>query len=170
VPLSAGERTAILALGDDLDSVWDAATTTGKDRKQLLRTLLDEVNITVCRDHDSGRADLVLRWKGGAITEFAVPLRRTPPRRLRTDEDTVDLVRRLADFYPDSKIAGILNRQQRRSARGMSYTASRVQSLRHYRKIPACQPGPSDRRRPRARNRALYLTRVALVRRLSDRG
>jgi hypothetical protein len=40
-------------------------------------------------------------------------------------------------------IAGILNRQGRTTARGMSYTASRVQSLRHYRKIPACKPGPA---------------------------
>ena len=49
-PLTPPERTAILALGDDLAAVWDAATTTDKDRKQLLRTLLDEVNITVHRD------------------------------------------------------------------------------------------------------------------------
>jgi hypothetical protein len=99
------------------------------------------VNITVHRDHDSGHADLVLRWKGGAITELAIPIKRTPPRRLRTDEDTVDLIRRLAVHYPDAKIAGILNRQHRTTARGMSYTASRVQSLRHHWKIPCYQPG-----------------------------
>ena len=45
-------KPAILALGDDLDAVWSAPTTTDKDRKQLLRTLLDEVTITVHRDHD----------------------------------------------------------------------------------------------------------------------
>ena len=70
-------------------AVWDAPSTTDKDRKQLLRTLLEEVNITIRRDHDSGHADLVLRWKGGAITELAIPVKRKPPRRLRTDEDTV---------------------------------------------------------------------------------
>lgn len=102
------------------------------------------MNITVRRDTEHGRADLVLRWKGGAVTELAVPLRRTPPRRLRTAEDTIGLVRRLAVLYPDAKIAGILNRQERRTARGMSYTASRVQSLRHYWKIPCYQPGPAS--------------------------
>ncbi len=144
-PLTQAERTAILALGDDLAAVWDAPTTTDKDRKQLLRTLLDEVNITVHRDYEDGRASLVLRWKGGAITELTIPLRRTPPRRLRTDEDTIDLIRRLAAFYPDAKIAGILNRQGRRTARGMSYTATRVQSLRHHWKIPCYQPGEQSR-------------------------
>jgi hypothetical protein len=97
------------------------------------------VNITVHRDQDSGRAGLVLRWKGGAITELTIPIKRTPPRRLRTDEDTISLVRRLAVHYDDAKIAWILNRQHRRTPRGMSYTAGRVQGLRHYWGIPRHQ-------------------------------
>ena len=138
--LTPHEKQAILALGDDLAGVWSAATTTDKDRKQLLRTLLDEVGIGVHRDQDQGRADLLLRWKGGAITELSVPLKRNPPQRLRTGEDTIDLLRRLAAHYPDATIAGILNRQGRRTARGLSFTASRVQSLRHHWKIPCHQP------------------------------
>jgi DNA invertase Pin-like site-specific DNA recombinase len=136
--LTPAERAAILALGDDLGAVWEASTTTDKDRKQLLRTLLDEVNITLHRDDPAPHASLVLRWKGGAIGELTVPLRRRQPA-IRTDEDTVSLIRRLAVHYPDAQIAGILNRQGRRTARGMSYTASRVQSLRYHRKIPCHQ-------------------------------
>jgi transposase-like protein len=138
--LTAAERAAILALGGDLGAVWNAPTTTDKDRKQLLRTLLDEVSITICRDHDSGHADLLLRWKGGAISELAIPIKRKPQRRLRTSEDTISLVRRLAIHYPDAKIAWILNRQHRTTARGLSFTASRVQSLRHHWQIPCYQP------------------------------
>ena len=137
--LTPAERAAILALGDDLGQVWDAPTTTDKDRKQLLRTLLEEVNITVRRDDPDPHARLILRWKGGAITELTVPLRRPQPK-IRTDDDTVDLVRRLAVHYPDAKIAGILNRQGRRTPRGLSYTAGRVQGLRHYWGIPRHQP------------------------------
>ena len=81
----------------------------------------------------------MLRWKGGAISELTIPVKRKPPRRLRTDEDTIDLIRRLAVHYPDAKIAGILNRQHRRTARGLSYTASRVQSLRYHWRIPCHQ-------------------------------
>jgi DNA invertase Pin-like site-specific DNA recombinase len=141
--LTAAERTAILALGDNLGQVWDAPTTTSKDRKQLLRTLLEEVNITARREDPDPHASLVLRWKGGAISELTVPLRRPQPK-IRTDEDTIALIRRLAVHYPDAVIAGILNRQHRTTARGMSYTASRVQSLRHHWKIPCHQPGASD--------------------------
>jgi hypothetical protein len=136
--LTPAERAAILALGDDLGQLWDAPTTTDKDRKQLLRTLLEEVNITARRDDPDPHARLVLRWKGGAITELTVPLRRPQPK-IRTDDDTVDLVRRLAVHYPDAIIAGILNRQGRRTPRGLSYTAGRVQGLRHYWGIPRHQ-------------------------------
>jgi DNA invertase Pin-like site-specific DNA recombinase len=137
--LTTQEKQAITALGDDLAQIWSAPTTTNRDRKQLLRTLVDEVNITVDRTPPDPHADLVLRWKGGALSELTVPLRHPQPK-IRTDEDTIDLLRRLAVHYPDAKIAGILNRQGRRTARGLSYTASRVQSLRHHWRIPCYQP------------------------------
>lgn len=142
--LTEAERAAILALGDDLDQVWQAGTTTDKDRKQLLRTLLDEVQITVRRDDPEPHADLLLRWKGSMISELTVPLRRPQPV-IRTGEDTIALLRRLAVHYPDAKIAGILNRQGRQTARGLSFTASRVQSLRHHHKIPCYQPSDQPR-------------------------
>jgi DNA invertase Pin-like site-specific DNA recombinase len=142
--LTPQEKQAILALGDDLGQVWNAPATTDKDRKQLLRTLLEEVNITLHREGTNPHATLVLRWKGSAISELTVPLRRRQPK-IRTDEDTVGLIRRLAVHYPDAQIAGILNRQGRRTARGMSYTASRVQSLRHHWKIPCHQPNDDPR-------------------------
>jgi hypothetical protein len=137
--LTPQEKQAILTLGDDLGQVWSAPTTTDKDRKQLLRTLTEEVNITVHRNGSDPHAELVLRWKGGALTELTVPLRRPQPK-IRTQEDTIDLLGRLAAHYPDAKIAGILNRQGRRTARGLSFTASRVQNLRHHWKIACYQP------------------------------
>jgi DNA invertase Pin-like site-specific DNA recombinase len=137
--LTDAERAAILALGEGLHQVWSAPTTTDKDRKQLLRTLLEEVQITVRREDPEPHADLLLRFKGGALSELTVPLRRPQPA-IRTDQDTIALLRRLSVHYPDAKIAGILNRQHRRTARGLSFTASRVQSLRHHHKIPCHQP------------------------------
>jgi DNA invertase Pin-like site-specific DNA recombinase len=140
--LTPSERAAILSVGDDLGAVFDAPTTTDKERKQLLRTLLEEVNITVFRDHSGGRAELVLRWKGGATGQLSVPLKRQPPP-VRTDEGTVELLRRLAPSYPDATIAGILNRQHRRTARGLPFTAGRVQSLRYHFGI-ACYKVPAE--------------------------
>jgi hypothetical protein len=143
--LTDAERATILALSEDLEQVWHAVTTTDRDRKQLLRTLLEEVHITVRRDDTNPHADLLLRFKGGVLSDLTVPLRRPQPS-IRTDEDTIALLRRLAVHYPDAKIAGILNRQGRRTARELSFTASRVQSLRHHWRIPCYQPSdqPSE--------------------------
>jgi excisionase family DNA binding protein len=56
-----------------------------------------------------------------------------------TDEDTVDLVRRLAVHYDDTTIAMILSRQHRRTGTGLPFTKSRIKSLRVSRGIPAHQ-------------------------------
>jgi hypothetical protein len=39
-----------------------------RDRKELLRTLIDEVIVKV--ERDAFAAHLTLRWKGGALTEI----------------------------------------------------------------------------------------------------
>jgi hypothetical protein len=135
--LTEPERERLLALGADLGRVWAAPTTTDRDRKQLLRCLIEDVTIDVVREER--RATLTLRWQGGAITELAVPLPRHQPR-IRTDDDTVALIRRLAVDYDDATIAGILNRQGRRSATGQRFTAQIVSSLRGSWKIPRHQP------------------------------
>ena len=139
--LTADERSAILALGTDLVCVWSASTTTDRDRKQLLGLLLEEVIIGV--DSDKRHAHVALRWQGGLISKIDVPLPRRGPSPNRTDEDTVELVRRLAAHYPDAVIAGILNRQGRRTATGLRFTTNRVGSLRSHWKIPRFEP-PSD--------------------------
>ena len=135
--MTEDERERLLALGTDLGRVWSAATTTDRDRKQLLRTLIEEVVIDVVREQR--RAMLTLRWRGGAITELAVALPKPQPA-IRTDEDTIELLSRLAVHYDDGKIAGILNRQGRRSATGERFTAIIVGGLRRYRNIPAYKP------------------------------
>jgi DNA invertase Pin-like site-specific DNA recombinase len=136
--LSPQERQRLEALGTDLEQVWNAPTTTDRDRKGLLRSLLEEVVVAVNREQASAR--LTLRWRGGAITTLEIPLPRSHPPALRTDEDTIDLVRRLAVHYPDAIVAGVLNRQGRRTVRGERFTASQVGNLRRYWKIPRFQP------------------------------
>jgi len=129
---------AIQRLGCDIGRVWAATTTTDRDRKELLRTLLEEVVLSLKRAE--GRAHLTLRWRGGAFTTLDVPVPRFKPMGPRTDEDTISLLRRLAVLYPDEVIAGILNRQGRKTATGERFTANQVGSLRRYRNIPRFQP------------------------------
>jgi predicted DNA-binding transcriptional regulator AlpA len=128
----------IQALGSDLHQVWYASTTTDRDRKQLLRTLLEEVVLNLKRVE--GHAQLTLRWRGGAITTLDVAVPRFRPQGPRTDEDTISLLRRLAVLYPDEVIAGVFNRQGRKTATGERFTANQVGGLRRYRDISRFQP------------------------------
>src|SRR6266849_526460 len=135
--LDADQLRHIQMLGSDIRQVWNAAITTDRDRKELLRTLLEEVLLNLKRAE--GHAHLTLRWRGGAITTLDVPVPRFKPMGPRTDEDTISLLRRLTVLYPDEVIAGILNRQGRKTATGERFTANQVGSLRRYRDIPRFQ-------------------------------
>ena len=137
-PIGPEQLKRIQILGSDIRQVWTAPTITDRDRKELLRTLLEEVILNLKRAE--GHAHLTLRWRGGAITVLNVPVPRFKPMGPRTDEDTISLLRRLAALYPDEVIAGILNRQGRQTATGERFTANQVGSLRRYRNIPRFLP------------------------------
>src|SRR5579862_4103264 len=81
--LSDQQRQRLLALGADVAAVWQAATTTPRDRKQLLHTLLDEVIIRA--ERDKAKAQLTMRWKGGALATIDLALPRSRPAIVRTD-------------------------------------------------------------------------------------
>lgn len=133
-PLTPEQRAYIRTLGKDIKSVWQASTTTYRDKKELLQILLQEVNIRV--DRSLNTAHLIIRWQTDAITEIDVELPKRHLPTIRTKQDTLDLVRRLAVHYPDAMIAGILNRQGRRTARDHRFTANRVGNLRRHWSIP----------------------------------
>jgi hypothetical protein len=136
--LSPHEIERLRRLGVDLCQVWTAPTTTDRDRKELLRTLLEDVIIAIAKTPPL--AQVRLRWKGGAMTSLELALPHHAPPGLHTDEDTIELLARLAKLYPDDVIAGILNRQGRKTATGHRFTAGHVGNLRRYQKMDRCHP------------------------------
>ena len=75
----------VKSLGSDLSKVWYAETTTSQDRKHLLRTLVEEVTVSVNRQ--AFLAALTIRWRGdhdGRPAPAALPAER-PPHRWRHD-------------------------------------------------------------------------------------
>jgi hypothetical protein len=127
--LTAEEVAWLSKAGADLHAIFDAPTTTQRERKQLLRALIYEVVITV--DRAAGRADGRVVWEGGATTNFSVALpRRYSDNARRTEQETVETIRRLADHYTDETIARLLARQGRPTATGLPFTAERVAHVR----------------------------------------
>jgi excisionase family DNA binding protein len=137
-PLSDHERRALARLARDLPKLWAAKTTSDRERKELLRTLVGEIVVTVRRPENI--ADVELFWEGGARSELSVRLIRRGGESLRTDEDTVKLIGRLAVHHPDRQIAAVLNRQGRRTGTGLPFTESRVKHVRQKNAIRAAAP------------------------------
>jgi DNA invertase Pin-like site-specific DNA recombinase len=135
--LSVEELQSIEYLSADLEAVWSAPTTTNRDRKRLLRCLIEEVQLR----RDEKQYDVKIVWKGGAVTERTVPRLTTGQMRpTATAEDIIVLVRKLALEFDDAQIARILNKQGHRTGLGNPFTQENVSSLRGHRRIPACPP------------------------------
>jgi hypothetical protein len=65
--ISQQERDRLHVLGPDLIAVWQAATTTPRDRKELLRTLLDEVIIRVERNKAAAHLSATCGGTGASL-------------------------------------------------------------------------------------------------------
>jgi DNA invertase Pin-like site-specific DNA recombinase len=141
-PLSAEERAALARVARDLPRLWNAETTTARDRKELLRTLVAEAIVTV--QDQPRRAEIEIAWEGGARSKLSVPLIRRGPEGKRTDEHTVELIGRLAAHHPDRQIAAILNKQGRRTGTGLHFNEARVKGIRQRAGIPAAPPPDPD--------------------------
>jgi hypothetical protein len=134
-PLSADERTWLERAGADLHAVWAAPTTSHRDRKQLVRCLIEEVVVTA--DRERAVAELTILWAGGAATRQSMRMYRIGERRNVTPEVVLDLVRCLGPHYTDEQIAFTLNRKRLRTGQGNTFTASRVAHLRSRLDIPS---------------------------------
>jgi predicted DNA-binding transcriptional regulator AlpA/biotin operon repressor len=89
-------------------------------------------------------AELHIIWQGGASTQVSMTMTKRGDHTRTTSEDTVALVRRLAQHYDDKTIALILSKQHRRTATGLGWTKTRVKSLRVSHGIGAYQPDETE--------------------------
>ena len=141
-PLTSAERQALARIAKDLPHLWAAETTTPRDRKELLRTLITEIVVTVTEQPRC--AEVEICWEGGARTQLTVPLVHRGVESTRTPEDTVELIRRLAAHSNDRQIAAILNKQGRRTGTGLPFTDPRVKFVRQKHGIRAAPPPDPD--------------------------
>lgn len=127
------QRAQIQSLATDLPCLWNASSTCAKDRKRILRLLVED--ITVHRTAQQAR--LQIRWSGGACEELAVVLPPKAADRLRYPQELIDQVRRLAAEYDDLQIAERLNQCGQTSSHGKAFQASIVRWIRYKHGIAA---------------------------------
>lgn len=124
--LSPETREQILALVSDLPRVWNDPRTSARDRKRMLRLLIEDV--TLVREQSTIR--VAIRWKGGATTQLERPKPIGAPELYRTPPDIVEQVRSLATAQTDREIARTLNARWLRSGRGNKFTRLTVKAIR----------------------------------------
>src|SRR5262249_18338167 len=125
-------RDAVLALGQDLPRLWNAPTTSAKDRKRMLRLLLKDITITKA----AKTALLQIRWHGGATEELRVPLRPNAADQWRHDPALVERVRELAQQANDEQIVAHLNQAGVTTRKGNRVTVSAIRWIRFKHAIP----------------------------------
>ncbi len=108
--LSQDERARIAALSTDIPALWHAPDTTPRDRKEIIRHLVEK--IVVYAKNDSEYVDVTIHWQGGLISRHEV-LR--PVRSYEQLRDFDKLMDRITTLRRDGKttvqIAEALNRE-----------------------------------------------------------
>jgi hypothetical protein len=133
--LSPEQQAQVRSLANDLPRLWQATTTTAKDRKRILRLLLKD--ITLEKRTATHQAILHLRWQGGATEDVTVELPLKAADRWRYPEAFVSKVRQLAQQQTDQQIASSLNQEGLRSAKGQLLSAGIIAWVRYKHHIPA---------------------------------
>ena len=102
--LSDDQHNAVLALASDFPRLWNDSATTDRDRKRMVRLLLEDV--TLNRDE---QIVLHIRFKGGAGKTLQLPLPLCAWQQRVTPSPVIDQIDHLLDEHTFAKIADILN-------------------------------------------------------------
>jgi DNA invertase Pin-like site-specific DNA recombinase len=121
-------REEIEALARDLPRLWAAPTTSAKDRKRLVRSLVADV--TVMSEPAGPRLGIGIRWRSGAGEEVVTQRWESAAQSRRTPADVVELVGRLAPERTDAEIATALNAEGRTTGTGRPFDVDAVRWVR----------------------------------------
>jgi Recombinase/Recombinase zinc beta ribbon domain len=121
--LSTLEQQAIANLVEDFPRVWQDERTLDRDRKRMVRLLLEDVTL---RKDEMITAQV--RFKGGATQTITLPI----SQGRRSAQEVLTLIDQLLDDYTDAEVAEHLNQRGWRTYEGKLFHATRILSLRRY--------------------------------------
>jgi hypothetical protein len=115
--LSEEKRSKIRKLASDFPKLWNDPETPDRERKRMLRLLIEDV--TLLRDHD---VKVHVRFRGGATRSLTLPLPKRVTELRKTPPETVAAIDRLLDDHPADEVAEILNARGIRTATGLPFS------------------------------------------------
>jgi len=128
--VTAAERKQLKQLSSDLSRVWYDERADGVLKKQIVRTLIEEIVV----DMDETLDELLfwVHWSGGHHTDHRMARR---SRNGCTTGDLCSIMNTLRKIFADASLGATLNRVGLTMPSGKSWTASRVTRFRHQHKI-----------------------------------
>ena len=138
---SEKEEQDILDLAQKIPEIWNAPTSTPKEKKRIIRILIDDVTVLAekrCSDFSIG-----IRFRSGKCEQLS--LKKNLPygdRRKHTD-NTISKIRELAATMDDHEIADQLNQDGLTTPEGKVFTYAGVHWIRYKHDIS----GPYQRNR-----------------------
>lgn len=124
--LNDDARQKILSLAKDFPRIWNDSSTTDKQRKRMIRLLIEDVTLTRTQIH----ARLQIRLRGGQTKTLEVPHPLSGTELRKTPEKIVREIDTLIEHYTDGEIAHELNQRGIKSSMGARFNASIVAKLR----------------------------------------
>jgi DNA invertase Pin-like site-specific DNA recombinase len=131
-------RIELENLATDLPGLWQAPTTSNKDRKRLLRTLIADV--TLLPETNPAQARIGIRWHTRSCDELTADRPLPPGPAKRSPSPAVELVRQLGPTTDTQDMADKLNAAGLTTGHGQPFDIAAVQWIRHAYHIPAPTP------------------------------
>lgn len=131
-PLTPEQRREIEALSRDFPRLWSHPETSPSLKKQLLRTAIREIVVTLDKDHQ--RLEFTIHWEGDLCTCLTVRKRKTPVGS-KAETGLVATVEELSRSLDDGQVARILNMKKILTPRELRWTQDRVRRFRSQHEI-----------------------------------
>src|ERR1700738_830023 len=125
-------KNRIRALATDFPTLWSNPTTQQRDRKRMVRLLVDAVTL-----HKTDSTPLHVRFRGGQTHSLIVAIPPTSWQARQTRKDTVAELDRLLDTHTDAQTADALNLAGHRSGENKPFTAGIVVHVRRKYHLPS---------------------------------
>ena len=132
------DRDSLARIAADLPALWHAPTTTPRDRKRLLRTLIADV--TLLPEPDRAKARIGIRWHAGTDEQLIITRPRPSGIPAATPSPAAELIRRLGPAAGNDDLVAILARHGYRTGAGRPFDVKAVQWVRRVYGIPVPSP------------------------------
>lgn len=123
--LNAEQKAKIVSLASDFPQLWQDPTTLNRDRKRMLRLLIEDVTLTRSED-----ISVQIRFKGGALRELHLPMPKPAWALRKTPASVVSLIDQLLEEHADPGVARELNARGLASGTGKPFNSARIKHLR----------------------------------------